>query len=147
MYEMEDYREDYRGGGNNRADNRGNYRPEYREDYRDDYREDYRAGGNNRGESYRGESYRGGSYRGGNNRAYRDEYGRNRRAYRGSYRSQDEYIMMLEEIVSDNMELARAYEDVSEMATDSNERQKLMKIADREKEHYRYAKEMLEKHM
>lgn len=55
--------------------------------------------------------------------------------------------MMLEDLAEDGMELARNYEDASEMATDSNERQKLMKIAEREKEHYRYAKEMLEKHM
>ena len=124
MHDMEsyDYREDYRN-------NRGDYRDDYRMNYRDDYR--------------------GGNYRNnymGNYRNYRDEYGRNRRNYRGNYRS-EEYTMMLEDIVGDNMELARAYEDVSEMATDSNERQKLMKIAEREKEHYRYAKEMLEKHM
>lgn len=40
-----------------------------------------------------------------------------------------------------------AYEDVSEMATENSEKQKLMKMAEREKEHYRTAKEMLEKHM
>ena len=45
------------------------------------------------------------------------------------------------------MELARAYEDVSEMASDGAEKQKLMKIAEREKEHYRMAKEILQKHM
>lgn len=131
MHDMEsyDYREDYRN-------NRGDYRDDYRNN-RGDYRNDYR------------DDYRGGNYRNnymGNYRSYRDEYGRNRRNYRGNYRS-EEYTMMLEDIVGDNMELARAYEDVSEMATDSNERQKLMKIAEREKEHYRYAKEMLEKHM
>lgn len=128
MHDMEsyDYREDYRN-------NRGDYRDDYRMNYRDDYRENYRGG------NYRNNYM-------GNYRNYRDEYGRNRRNYRGNYRS-EEYTMMLEDIVGDNMELARAYEDVSEMATDSNEKQKLMKIAEREKEHYRYAKEMLEKHM
>lgn len=54
---------------------------------------------------------------------------------------------MLGEVIEDGMELARAYEDVSEMASNSNEKQKLMKIAEREKEHYRMAKEMLESHM
>lgn len=136
MHDMEnyDYREDYRN-------NRGDYREDYRNnrgDYRGDYRDDYR------------EDYRGGNYRNnymGNYRNYRDEYGRNRRNYRGgNYRSQ-EYVMMLEEVVDDGMELARAYEDVSEMATENSEKQKLMKMAEREKEHYRTAKEMLEKHM
>lgn len=129
MHDMEsyDYREDYRN-------NRGDYRDDYRMSYRDDYREDYRGG------NYRNNYM-------GNYRNYRDEYGRNRRNYRGgNYRSQ-EYVMMLEEVVDDGMELARAYEDVSEMATENSEKQKLMKMAEREKEHYRTAKEMLEKHM
>jgi len=125
MHDMESY------------DNRGDYR-DYRDDYRMNYRDDYR------------DDYRGGNYRNnymGNYRNYRDEYGRNRRNYRGgNYRSQ-EYVMMLEEVVDDGMELARAYEDVSEMATENSEKQKLMKMAEREKEHYRTAKEMLEKHM
>jgi hypothetical protein len=120
MYEDMDQRDyDYREGRG-----RGNRRG----DYRDDYREDYRM--------------------------YRDEYGRNqrdRRNYRGyrdrrSYRS-EEYAMMLEDAVDDTMELARCYEDMSEMATDSADKQKLMKMAEREKEHHRYIKEMLEKAM
>lgn len=99
-----------------------------------DYREDYR---NNRGD-YR-DDYR---------MNYRDDYGRNRRSYRGgNYRSQEEYTMMLEDIVDDGMELARNYEDVSDMASDSSEKQKLMKMAEREKEHYRTVKEILKKHM
>lgn len=129
MHDMEsyDYREDYRN-------DRGNYRDDYRMSYRDDYRDNYRGG------NYRNNYM-------GNYRDYRDEYGRNRRNYRGgNYRSQ-EYVMMLEEVVDDGMELARAYEDVSEMATENSEKQKLMKMAEREKEHYRTAKEMLEKHM
>ena len=109
--------------------------------YRD--RMDYRDGMNYR-DDYRDRNYRG------NYRMYRDDYGMNRRNYRDrygrNYRSQ-EYTMMLEEIVDDGMELARAYEDVSEMATDSNEKQKLMKMSEREKEHYRTVKEMLQKHM
>jgi hypothetical protein len=120
MYEDMDQRDyDYREGRG-----RGNRRG----DYRDDYREDYRM--------------------------YRDEYGRNqrdRRNYRGyrdrrSYRS-EEYAMMLEDAVDDTMELARCYEDMSEMASDNADKQKLMKMAEREKEHHRYIKEMLEKAM
>ncbi len=132
MHDMESYdnREDYRN-------NRGDYR-DYRDDYRMNYRDDYR------------DDYRGGNYRNnymGNYRSYRDEYGRNRRNYRGgNYRSQ-EYVMMLEEVVDDGMELARAYEDVSDMATNSKEKNTLMKLAEREKEQYRMVKEMLEKHM
>lgn len=110
-------------------------------DYRDDrsYRDDY--GYNNR-MNYRNNYM--GSYR-----DYRDDYGRNRRtSYRGNYRNyRDEYSMMLEDIADDGMELARAYEDVSEMATENSEKQKLMKMAEREKEHYRTVKEMLQKRM
>ena len=93
--------------------------------------------------------YRDKNYRD-NYRMYRDDYGRYGRNYRDrygrNYRSQ-EYTMMLEDIIDDGMELARAYEDVSEMATDGNEKQKLMKMSEREKEHYKTVKEMLEKHM
>ena len=123
MYEDMDQRDyDYREGRG-----RGNRRGDYRDDYREDYR-DYRD--------------------------YRDEYGRNqrnRRNYRGyrdrrSYRS-EEYAMMLEDAVDDTMELARCYEDMSEMASENADKQKLMKMAEREKEHHRYIKEMLEKAM
>jgi hypothetical protein len=97
-------------------------RKDYRYDYRDDYDMDYRRGDGRR------------SYR-----MYRDRYGRN-------YRS-DEYRECLEDIMEDTMELARDYEDVSEMASNNADKQKLMKMAEREKEHHRYIKEMLEKAM
>lgn len=102
---------------------RGNRGGDYR-DYRDDYRDyrDYRRGG-----------------RGRSNRMYRDRYGRN-------YRS-DEYRDCLEDMMDDARELARSFEDVSEMASDNADKQKLMKMAEREKEHHRYIKEMLEKAM
>ncbi len=118
MHDMESY--DYREDYRN---NRGDYRDDYRMNYRNNYMGNYR--------DYR-DDY-------GRRRNYRDRYGRN-------YRS-EEYTMMLEEVVDDAMELARAYEDVGEMATENSEKQKLMKMAEREKEHYRTAKEMLEKHM
>lgn len=119
LYRMENYRDDYREDYRDNRDNRNNR--DYRDDYRD-YRDEY-------------------------SRNQRDRYGRNRRSYRGYRNYRDEYVTMLEEVAEDGMELARAYEDVSEMATDGNEKQKLMKIAEREKEHYKLAKEMLEKHM
>lgn len=104
-------------------------------------------------EDYR--NYRG-NYRDDYRTDYRDDYGRNRRNYRyyrdyrdySNYRNyRDEYAMMLEEIAEDGMELSRAYEDVSEMASNVNEKQKLMKLAQREKEQYKMVKEMLENHM
>lgn len=119
-----DYRDEY---GRNQRDGRsnrgGDYR-DYRDDYRDyrDYRDDYRRGG-----------------RGRSNRMYRDRYGR-------SYRS-DEYRECLEDLIEDTRESARSYEDVSEMATNSSDKQKLMKMAEREKEHHKYLKEMLENKM
>lgn len=96
-------------------------RKDYRYDYRDDYDMDYRRGDGRR------RSYR----------MYRDRYGRN-------YRT-DEYRECLEDIMEDTMELARDYEDVSEMASNTNDKKKLMQMAEREKEHHRYIKEMLEK--
>lgn len=96
-------------------------RKDYRYDYRDDYDMDYRRGDGRR------RSYR----------MYRDRYGRN-------YRT-DEYRECLEDIMEDTMELARDYEDVSEMASNTNDKKKLMQMAEREKEHHRYVKEMLEK--
>lgn len=104
-------------------------------DYRDDYREDYRDYRNYR------DDYR--DYRDEYGRNQRDAYGRNRRSYR-NYR--DDYTMMLEDAINDGMELARTYEDLSEMA-DGQDKQKLMKIAEREKEHYRTAKEIMQKRM
>ena len=112
-----DYRENYR------SDN-------YRDDYRDDsYRDDYR--------NYRG--YRE-SYRDRYGRNYRDRYGRN-------YRSQDEYHMILNELVEDGMEMSRNYEDAADMTNNSKDKNTLMKISEREKEHYRAVKEILEKGM
>ena len=106
---------------------------DYRYDRRDDSRGDYR--------NYRDyRDYRDDYDRRTRGRMYRDRYGRN-------YRSQEEYHECLEDILEDSMDLARAYEDVSEMAMNSNEKSKLMKIAEREKEHYRTVKEMLEGRM
>lgn len=106
-------------------------------DYRDEYGRNQRDGRSNRGGDYRDDYRRGG--RGRSNRMYRDRYGR-------SYRS-DEYRECLEDLMEDTRESAREYEDVSEMATNSSDKQKLMKMAEREKEHHKYLKEMLENKM
>lgn len=108
-------------------------------DYRDDYREDYRDYRNYR------DDYR--DYRDEYGRNQRDEYGRNRRSYRGYRSYRDDMSMMLEDAINDGMELSRTYEDVGEMASNPSEKQKFMKIAEREKENYRMAKEILEKRM
>lgn len=75
-----------------------------------------------------------------NNSELESRYGRN-------YRSQEDFNMMLEDLAEDGMELARNYEDASEMASNGNEKQRLMKMAEREKEHYKTVKEMIERKM
>lgn len=98
-----------------------NYRDDYRGNYRGDYRDDYRD--------------------------YRDDYRRGGRRTNRNYREKEEYYNMLTDAMEDNMELARLYEDVSEMTSNSKDKSSLMKIAEREKEHYRAVKEMLEHNM
>lgn len=91
-------------------------------DYRDDYRYDYRGN-------------------------YRRDYDRRggRRNYR-NYREED-YLEELENCVDEGMYKYRKYEDLAEMAENPQEKSMIMKIAEREKEHYKTLKEMLEKHM
>lgn len=102
-----------------RDENYRNYR-DYRDSYRGDYRDNYRD----------------------------DRYARNGRTrYNRSYREKEEYYTMLADAMEDGMELARCYEDIAEMTSNSKDKQTLMKIAEREKEHYRMAKEMLDHSM
>lgn len=113
------------------------YREEdYRDNYRDNYRDDYRDGYRENNRDYR-------DYR--NYRDYREDYRRgvDRKNYR-NYRDKENYYAMLEEAVGTGMELARMYEDMAEMASNSKDKSSLMKIAEREKEHYRAVKEMLD---
>ena len=119
----EDYR-DYRD--NYRDDYRDNYRDDYRDSYRDDYREDYR-------DSYRRRDYdrRGGKI---NNRDYRD--------YR-NYR--EDYYEELEMCMEDAKESYRKYEELSDMAKNPQDKNTIMKMAKREKEHYETIKQMLDK--
>lgn len=116
-------RDDYRY--DNRYDNRyyddafyGNNREDYR-NYREDYRRDY--------------DRRGGRI---NNRDYR-----NYRNYREDYHEELEMVMM------DMKEGTRKLEDVSEMATNPQEKNMIMRIAQKEKENYMALKQMTEKQM
>lgn len=127
------------GNYDNRYDNRyydenihGNmgYRENYRDDYREDYRDDYR---NYRDYDYRRDyDRRGGKI---NNRDYR-----NYRNYRGG-----DYYEELEMTMEDMREQYRKLEDISEMATNQQDKNMLMKIAQKEKENYSYIKQLVEK--
>ena len=99
------------------------YRRDYRDSYRDDYRDDYR-------------------------RDYRRDYDRrggriNYRNYR-NYREED-YYEELENCMHELKEYSRALEDLAAMAESQQDKNMIMKIAQREKEHYMNLKQMLEK--
>lgn len=113
-----DYR-DYRDGGNYR-DYRddGNYRDYRDEDYRD-YRDNYRT---------RDYDRRGGKI--------------NRRNYR-NYRD-GEYYEELEMAMQDMREQYRKLEDVAEMSSNHQEKNMLMRVAQKEKENYQALKQMME---
>ena len=139
MNEMRDY--DNRYYDDNMHGNMG-----YRENYRDDYREDYRDDMDYRDYDYRyhdDRNYRDYDYRrdydrrGGkiNNRDYR-----NYRNYRGG-----DYYEELEMTMEDMREQYRKLEDISEMATNQQDKNMLMKIAQKEKENYSYIKQLVEK--
>ena len=124
MNEMEnrDYRYDNRYYDENIHGNMG-YRENYRNDmdYRDyDYRRDYdRRGGriNNRYRNYR-------NYR--------------------NYREQD-YYEELEMTMHEMKETSRKLEDVADMAENQQDKNMLMKIAQKEKENSQYIKQLVEK--
>ena len=88
--------------------------------YRDNYRDDYRT---------RDYDRRGGKI---NNRDYRN--------YRGG-----DYYEELEMTMEDMREQYRKLEDISEMATNQQDKNMLMKIAQKEKENYSYIKQLVEK--
>ena len=122
-------------------------------DYREDYRDNYRNERNYRGDNYRDdEDYR--DYRDYSDyRDYRENYRKrdydrrggkiNRRSYR-NYRDQD-YYEELEMLVEDMKEGHRKIEDVAEMAENQQDKNMLMKIAQKEKENYTYLKQLMEK--
>ena len=101
----------------------GSYRDSDYRNYRDDYRDDYRT---------RDYDRRGGKI---NNRDYR-----NYRNYRGG-----DYYEELEMTMEDMREQYRKLEDISEMATNQQDKNMLMKIAQKEKENYSYIKQLVEK--
>lgn len=117
-YDNRDYRDGYRDsyrGGSYRDSYRDDYRDGYREDYRDDYRRDY--------------DRRGGRI---NNRSYRN------------YRNQD-YYEELEMLCYDMKDMHRKIEDVAEMAENTQDKNMLMKIGQKEKENYMALKQIMDK--
>jgi hypothetical protein len=107
----------------------------YREDYRDDYRDDYRNYRGDYRDDYRG-GYRTRDYdlRGGklNNRSYRN--------YRGS-----NYHEELDMVMEDMREQYRTLEDISEMATNPQDKNVVMRVAQKEKENYNMLKQIADK--
>jgi hypothetical protein len=102
------------------------YNDGYDHDYRYDHDHDYRY-----------------------DRDYRYDYkmdGRRRSGRR--YRTEeDDYMEELSECMKNGVCSAKDYEKLAEMTDNKEERSKLMKMAQREKEHYTAMKEMLEKRM
>ena len=79
-------------------------------------------------------------------RDYRNYRDYDRRGGRRNYRSyRDDYYEELEMCMDDMKEQARRIEDIADMVTNPQEKNTLIKIAEREKEHHRTIKEMLEK--
>lgn len=103
---------------------------DYRDNYRDyrDYRDSYRDYDNRRRDYDR----RGGKI---NNRDYRN--------YR-NYRNQD-YYEELQMTMEDMREQYRKLEDIAEMADNQQDKNMLMKVAQKEKENYSYVKQLAEK--
>lgn len=115
-----DYREDYR---NYRDDYREDYRDYDNRDYRDNYRDDYR--------DYRKRDY--------DRRGGKINY-RNYRNYRGG-----DYHEELEMAMEDIKEQHRKLEDIADMSENPQDRNMLMKIAQKEKENYNYIKQLMGK--
>lgn len=114
-----DYRYDNRYYDENIHGNMG-YRENYRNDmdYRDyDYRRDYDRRGGRINNRYR-------NYR--------------------NYREQD-YYEELEMTMHEMKETSRKLEDVADMAENQQDKNMLMKIAQKEKENYSYIKQLVEK--
>lgn len=112
-------------------------------DYRDDYRENYRS--NNR--DYRDYDYRGDYI---DYRNYRDDYRtrdydrRGGRINNRNYRNHD-FHSELEMVSEDMRDIYRNIEDISEMATNPQEKNTLMRVAQKEKENYNFIKQMMDK--
>ena len=133
MNEMDTNNRDYSNRGYDRDYDNRNYR-NYRDDmdYRDyDYR--YHDDRNYRDYDYRRDyDRRGGKI---NNRDYR-----NYRNYRGG-----DYYEELEMTMEDMKETSRKLEDIADMASNQQDKNMLMKIAQKEKENHSYIKQLIEK--
>lgn len=131
MNEMESNNRDYRDYDNRYYDEAEHGYRSYR-DYRNSYRDggsyrDYRDNGNYR-DDYRTRDYdrRGGKI---NNRDYRN--------YRGDY--YEELEMTTEEM----RDMYRKLEDISDMITNPQEKNVLMKVAQAEKQNYQQLKQIM----
>ena len=132
MNEMSGNNRDYRDYDNRYYDEAEHGYRSYR-----DYRDNYRDGGSYR--DYR--DYR--DYR----ENYRDDYRKrdydrrggkiNNRNYRGNYYEE------LEMAVEDMREQYRTLEDISEMVTNPQEKNVLMKVAQAEKQNYEHLKQIM----
>ena len=102
-----------------------------------DGRREYDYRGRNYRDDYRDDDYRGRSYR----RSY------DRRGGRMNYRNyrEEDFYDELENCMHELKEYSRALEDVSDMAENPQDRNMLMKIAQKEKEHAMQLKQMMEK--
>ena len=81
-----------------------------------------------------------------NYRNYRDDYRDDYRDYDRDYRNyREDYYGELEMLMEDMREQYRRLEDISEMASNQQDKNMLMKIAQKEKENMSYIKSLVEK--
>lgn len=99
------------------------------------------------------DDYRGGNYRGDYRRNYRDDYrdgsyrNYDRRGGRRNYRNyrEEDFYNELENCMHELKEYSRGLEDLADMAENPQDRNMLMKISQKEKEHYMNLKQMMER--
>lgn len=90
-------------------------------------------------------------------RHYYDDYDFEDRDYRNDYRARrggrryrtddDDYMEELSECMQKGMCASKDYERLAEMTDNRDDKAKLMKMAQREKEHYKTTREMIDKYM
>lgn len=78
---------------------------------------------------------------------YRTDYRDGRRGRRRNYRTEEEYMEELSECIKNGVCAAKMYDKLAEMTDDREDKNNLMKMAQREREHYSTTRKMLEKHM
>ncbi len=82
---------------------------------------------------------RGGRINNRNYRNYRDNYRDNYRNYREDYREE------LEMQIEDMREMYRKLEDIADMAENPQDKNTIMRVAQKEKENYHYLKQILDR--